>query len=204
MEESRFGNYAMLRGAVPVPPAFSHESRGERFYRFSLDVCRLSGAVDSIHIIARESLLESLEPNGAEALRVVGELRSFNNKSGVGPRLVITVFARELYLENGADENRVELSGVLCRPPVYRVTPLGREICDFMLAVRRRYCRSDYLPCIAWGASARAAAQWPVGAAVRLEGRIQSRVYQKTENGVALEKVAYEVSIIRILPISDA
>ncbi len=203
MEESRFGNYAMLRGTLRERPVFSHVSRGERFDQFSLDVARLSGAVDTIHIIARETLLEALEPCSAEKLCVTGELRSFNNKSGVGPRLVITVFARELCFDDGPDENCIALSGVLCRQPVYRVTPMGREICDMMLAVRRRYGRSDYLPCIAWGASARAAAQWPVGRAVRLDGRIQSRTYQKTEDGVAVEKTAYEVSALCVSALPD-
>ncbi len=198
MEECASGNSVVLRGVMREAPIFSHASREEMFYLFSLDVSRLSGAVDTIRIIARRALLEDLEVNGAEKLRVTGELRSFNNRSGEGPRLVITVFARTLSFEDGDDENEVELGGVLCKQPVYRVTPMGREICDLILAVRRSYGRSDYLPCIAWGASARAAAEWPVGTAVRVSGRIQSRIYQKTENGITVDKTAYEVSAIRI------
>ena len=200
MEEANVFNYAALRGVLREPPRFSHSSRDERFYQFSLEVARLSGAVDTIHIIARQALLESLEPFGGEKLRVVGELRSFNNKTGVGARLVITVFARELRLEDGPDENTIELRGVLCKPPNYRVTPMGREICDLMLAVRRRYGRSDYLPCIAWGTSAREAAEWDVGSGIRLTGRIQSRIYQKAVDGRIVEKTAYEVSVTRIEP----
>ena len=200
MEELNVCNYAMLRGVLSAPPLFSHRSRDERFYQFSLDVARLSGAVDTIHIVARQALLESLEPDGGEKVCVAGELRSFNNKSGIGARLVITVFARELWLDDGPDENTIELRGVLCKPPNYRVTPMGREICDLMLAVRRRYGRSDYLPCIAWGASAREAAAWGVGSGVRLTGRFQSRIYQKTVDGQTEEKTAYEVSVIRIMP----
>ncbi len=203
MEECRENNCVLLRGVLRDAPAFSHKSREETFYRFSLDVARLSGTIDTIHIIARRELLEELELNGAEKLCVIGELRSFNNRSGVGPRLVITVFARALLLENGEDENAVALRGVLCKPPIYRVTPMGREICDLMLAVRRRYGRSDYLPCIAWGVSARAAADWQVGCAVRLTGRIQSRVYQKIENGVPVEKTAYEVSVMQIEAVEE-
>ena len=203
MEEVQTGNYAMLRGVLHSPPRFSHQSREERFYRFSLDVSRLSGTVDTIQVIARSGLLEALEPGGGSKLCVAGEMRSFNNKSGVGPRLVITVFARELWFDDGEDENVVELRGALCKPPNLRVTPLGREICDLMLAVRRRYGRSDYLPCIAWGNCARAAARWDVGAAVRLTGRIQSRAYLKTENGETVEKTAYEVSVIHIAPEED-
>ena len=198
MEELAISNFAMLRGVLSAPPRFSHQSRDERFDQFSLDVSRLSGAVDTLHIIARHTLLEALEPDGEEKLCVRGELRSFNNKSGDGAKLVITVFARELSFDGGEDENRIELRGVLCKAPNYRITPLGREICDLMLAVRRRYGRSDYLPCIAWGASARAAAQWDVGSAVRLIGRLQSRVYQKLVGSELVEKTAYEVSVIHI------
>lgn len=199
MEEIKRGNYAMLRGTVREPPRFSHKSRQEDFYQVSLDVSRLSGTVDTIHIIARSALLEALELGGSK-LCVEGELRSFNNKSGIGPRLVITVFARKLWFDDGEDENIIELSGVLCKPPNLRVTPMGREICDLMLAVRRRYGRSDYLPCIAWGSSARTAACWDVGGAVHLTGRIQSRLYLKEENGATVEKTAYEVSVIHIEP----
>ena len=200
LEEERRGNYAMLLGSVSEMPQFSHESRGERFYQFSLDVNRLSGAVDTIHIIARDKLLDDLMIGGGSKLRVEGELRSFNNKSGVGPKLIITVFARELCFTDGADENVIELTGTLCKAPNYRVTPMGREICDLMLAVNRRYGRSDYLPCIAWGASAREAAGWQVGDCVRLTGRIQSRKYVKCIDGETVEKVAYEVSVIEISP----
>ena len=200
MEEINAVNYAMLRGTLSAPPRFSHSSRSEEFYRFSLDVARLSGATDTLHIIARRALLERLEPGSAGKLCVLGELRSFNNKSGVGPRLVISVFARELWFDDGEDENIIALRGVLCKQPNLRVTPMGREICDLMLAVKRRYGRSDYLPCIAWGLCARTAACWDVGTAVCLNGRFQSRVYYKTEEGETTEKTAYEVSVIRIEP----
>ena len=205
MDEEKRSNYVMLRGTVSEKPRFSHENRGELFYQFSLDVARLSGTVDTIHIVARDRLLDELEPAGDGAaaaaevkLCVIGELRSFNNKSGVGPKLVITVFAKELWFDGGEDENTVELSGTLCKEPNHRATPMGREICDLMLAVNRRYGRSDYLPCIVWGLSAREAAGWNVGDTVALSGRIQSRNYTKTIDGEAVEKVAYEVSVIRI------
>ena len=198
MEEDNICNYAMLRGVLREPPRFSHRSRDERFYQFSLDVSRLSGAVDTVHIIAREALLDALEPCGGEKLCVSGEVRSWNNRSGVGAKLVITVFAKELWLDDGEDENIISLRGTLCKPPNYRITPMGREICDLMLAVRRRYGRSDYLPCIAWGACAREAADWGVGSSVRLSGRIQSRIYQKLIDGELLEKTAYEISVIRL------
>ena len=198
MEENRITNLCILRGVLAEPPRFSHQNRDERFFRFALDVSRLSGAVDTVHIIARQGLLDALEPGGGDKLRVEGELRSFNNRSGVGAKLVITVFARAICFDDGEDENRIELRGVLCRAPNYRVTPMGREICDLMLAVRRKYGRSDYLPCIAWGANARMAADWAVGSAVGLTGRIQSRAYQKLIDGVPVEKTAYEVSVIAL------
>ena len=198
MEESKISNYAMLRGVMSEPPVFSHESRGEQFYQFSMDVSRLSGAVDTVHIIARRQLLESVGIRGEEKLCVSGELRSFNNKTGVGPRLIITVYAKELWLCSGEDENVIELTGSLCKQPNLRTTPMGREICDLMIAVNRRYGRSDYLPCIAWGLRAREAADWSVGTRVHITGRIQSRVYTKLVEGVALEKVAFEVSVINI------
>ena len=198
MEENKCSNYVMLRGTVCGAPVFSHESRGERFCRFPLEISRLSGASDTINIIARQELVSGMEPDGEEKLCVVGELRSFNNKSGIGPKLIITVFARELRFEDGEDENCVFLTGTICKAPNLRITPLGREICDLMLAVNRRYGRSDYLPCIAWGMKARGAEEWRIGTVVELSGRIQSRKYTKTTDGESVEKTAYEVSVTDI------
>ena len=199
MEELRQTNHVFLRGSVCEMPRLSHVNRGEPFYRFSLEVRRLSGTPDTLHILARKALLDALTPEeGKTKLCVDGELRSFNNRSGVGPRLVITVFARELWFDEGPDENSVSLTGTLCKSPTHRATPMGREISDMMLAVNRRYGRSDYLPCIAWGLRSRTAALWDVGTRVSLTGRIQSRVYTKTVNGVSEEKTAYEVSVIEI------
>ena len=199
MEELKQTNHVFLRGSVSDGPRLSHENRGEQFYRFSLEVRRLSGTPDIIHILARKALLDALEPEeGKGKLCVAGELRSFNNRSGVGPRLVITVFARELWFDDGPDENTVLLMGTICKPPTHRATPMGREISDLMLAVNRRYGRSDYLPCIAWGLRSRTAALWDVGTCVRLNGRIQSRVYTKNIDGESVEKTAYEVSVIEI------
>jgi len=200
MEEIKMNNYVLLRGVLHEAPRFSHESREERFYQLSMDICRLSGTVDTIHVIVKEQLLKSLELSAHEKLCVCGELRTFNNKSGVGPRLIISVYAKEIWLENGPDENIIELSGALCKDPNLRTTPMGREICDLMLAVNRRYGRSDYLPCIAWGANARESACWPIGTQVHLSGRIQSRTYTKIVEGIPTDKIAFEVSIIQIHP----
>ena len=198
MEESTSSNRVALRGAVAGAPRFSHESRGERFFTFPLEVRRLSGAVDRLNVLARESTLERTALTEGGALAVEGELRSFNNRSGVGSRLVISVFARSLLLEDGEDRNEVSLTGTLCKRPNLRRTPLGREICDLMLAVNRRYGRSDYLPCIVWGLLARETADRQVGDRLALRGRIQSRRYIKQLGGEQLEKTAYEVSVSEI------
>lgn len=196
MDETRIANRVTLRGAVNGGPVFSHESRGENFYQFSMDINRLSGTTDCINVISREQLLRDLEVGENKKLCVVGELRSFNNRIGKGNRLVITVFARELSFEGGEDTNLVELEGVICKPPNLRTTPMGREICDLMVAVNRRYGRSDYLPCISWGKLAKDASLWPVGTRIILSGRAQSRRYIKNFDDFSIEKTAYEVSVI--------
>ena len=198
MDENVIINRVELLGSVGAPPRFSHESRGEKFFSFPLEVERLSGTVDRLNVIAKDELLAALVVDGQGKLSVRGELRSFNNKSGVGSRLVISVFARELAFADGEDANLVQLTGTLCKPPNIRVTPMGREICDLMLAVNRRYGRSDYLPCIAWGARAREAAAWSVGDRLSLTGRIQSRQYIKLMDGQQVEKTAFEVSITEL------
>lgn len=196
MEYLREANRVELCGSVAEKPRFSHESRDVEFYTFPLEVSRLSGNVDRLNIIVRRELLEDLEIEESSCLTVVGELRSFNNKTDRGNRLIITVYARELSFSDDAEYNRVWLTGTLCKKPNLRTTPMGRDICDLMLAVNRHYGRSDYLPCIAWGARARQASGWDVGTVISLEGRIQSRGYIKTIDGVPVEKTAFEVSVI--------
>ena len=198
MDENISRNTARLCGVIAAAPAFSHSGRGECFYTFPLEVARLSGATDKINIIVRDELMESIQLCEAEKICVVGELRSFNNKSGEGAKLVITVFAKELYLCDDDDLNEVHLIGTLCKKPNLRITPMGRDICDLMLAVNRRYGRSDYLPCITWGLKAREAAEWGTGTMVTLEGRIQSRNYIKIVGGDPVEKTAFEVSVTDI------
>ena len=198
MDENISRNIAQLCGVIAAAPVFSHSGRGESFYTFPLEVARLSGATDKINIIVRDELMESVALNEAEKLCVKGELRSFNNKSGEGAKLVITVFAKELYLCDDDDLNEVHLVGTLCKKPNLRMTPMGRDICDLMLAVNRRYGRSDYLPCITWGPKARETAEWDTGTMVTLDGRIQSRSYVKIVGGDPVEKTAFEVSVTDI------
>lgn len=199
MDEALCRNTVELCGALAAAPRFSHLSRGERFFIFPVETRRLSGAVDTINVVAREALLAALRIEEAERLCVQGELRSFNNRREEGPKLVITVFARALSLAGGGEDvNAITLRGALCKPPVLRVTPMGRDICDLMVAVNRRCGRSDYLPCICWGARARAAALYGVGDGVELTGRVQSRQYIKLIDGEPVEKTAYEVSASEI------
>ena len=198
MEQIPGNNIVRLVGTAAGRPTPSHESRGEAFYRLPLIVRRLSGAEDELPLLLRRRQLEALELQEADKLCVNGELRSFNNRSGEGAKLVITVFVRALQFCEEADENTVLLRGALCRPPTLRRTPMGRDICDLMLAVNRPFGRSDYLPCICWGPQARAAAVWEAGAKVQLAGRFQSRPYIKMTADRPTEKVAYEVSAAEI------
>ena len=196
MDETR--NDLLLRGTAAAEPAFSHENHGQRFYRFPLSVRRLSGQADVLQVIATGEQLSHLLPLTGRRLEIQGQLRSFNNKSGQGSRLVISAFTRLLVETAGEDVNIIELKGAICKPPVLRRTPLGRCICDMMLAVNRRYGRADYLPCIAWGQVAMVTGQLPVGSTLALEGRVQSRMYTKVVDGVPQERTAYEVSIMRL------
>ena len=196
MDETR--NDLLLRGTAAAEPAFSHENHGQRFYRFPLSVRRLSGQADVLQVIATGEQLSHLLPLTGRRLEIQGQLRSFNNKSGQGSRLVISAFTRLLVETAGEDVNIIELKGAICKPPVLRRTPLGRCICDMMLAVNRRYGRADYLPCIAWGQVAMVTGQLPVGSTLALEGRVQSRVYTKVVDCIPQERTAYEVSIMRL------
>ena len=198
MDEIFSGNRAELRGCVAEPPRFSHESRGIRFYVFPLETLRLSGAADTVNILLRESMLPLLPP---DRVAVTGELRSYNNRSGVGSRLVLTVLARELSPADGPDEDRITLAGAICKEPILRVTPMGREICDIILAVNRRYRRSDYIPVISWGLQARETAEKPIGTKLLVRGRLQSRSYTKVIDGVAYPRQAFEVSAADVCPL---
>lgn len=202
MEGTQWTNQIFLRGAAAGEALFSHESHSQRFYRFPLAVCRLSQRRDQLWVLATRDQLAPLGSLPGRPVEVEGELRSFNNRSGQGSRLVISVLARTLSPRqpgDGEDRNLVRLSGVLCKPPVVRRTPLGRCICDVMLAVNRRYGRADYLPCIAWGQVAAQVGALGVGDRLDLEGRFQSREYNKVAEGCTQVRTAFEVSIMQLL-----
>ena len=198
MDMNNENNYTRLCGHIAGSPVYSHSSRGQQFFTFPLEISRLSGNLDRVNVVLRQEQLAALEPGDSGKLCVVGELRTFNNRHGEGAKLVITVFARELFFCDEEDSNLVRLRGTLCKAPNLRCTPMGRDICDLMLAVNRRYGRSDYLPCITWGLKAREASEWDVGTVVSLEGRIQSRSYIKIIGGEPVEKTAFEVSVTDI------
>jgi len=191
-------NKATLRGVVAGCPVFSHLNHGEAYSTFPLCVPRLSGAEDTVNVVVYARLLEACPIAPCMRVEVVGEVRSFNNRNGMGSRLIITLFARSLAPTQGAPANELILTGVLCKPPVLRCTPLGRDICDLILAVNRRYGRADYLPCIVWGGLAVTCGALCVGDAVRLEGRLQSRLYRKVVDGVSEERIAFEISVMKL------
>ena len=187
-------NCITLRGELEALPEFSHENHGRRFYRFTLLVPRLSGTVDRLPIVAEDRLFEELDPDGGEMLTVTGQVRSHNVRTDTGRRLLIFVFALSICVENGEPLNEVILEGPLCREPTYRRTPLGREICDTMLAVKRTFHRADYLPCILWGRTAQDIAQCHSRDIIRVSGRLQSRGYTKLTDDGPQERTAYEIS----------
>ena len=196
-------NNISLRGELAGLPEFSHEHHGKRFYRFTLEVPRLSGTVDSLPIVAEERLLEELDLSGGEMLSVTGQIRSHNVRVDGIRRLLIFVFAHTLSAEDGDPINDVVLEGPICREPTYRRTPLGREICDVMLAVPRSFHRADYLPCILWGRTAQEIAGCHIREEIRICGRMQSRSYTKlTENGPE-QRVAYEISALSAQLLDD-
>ncbi len=196
-------NRALLRGTAAADPVWSHETHGVVYETFPLNVQRLSGCTDCLNVIVPRSMLTDNPVTAGMPVEVEGEVRSFNNRTGIGSRLVITLHAKALRRREGPNENRLTLAGVLCKPPVLRRTPLGREICDLMVAVNRRYGRADYLPCITWGALARCCGELEVGDGVRLEGRLQSRDYTKQENGQSSQRTAFEVSVMRLEGVTE-
>lgn len=189
-------NTVTLRGTLHELPRFSHENHGKSFFRFLLEVPRLSGTVDILPVIAEESVLSGIDPSGGGMITVVGQIRSHNSRVDGIRRLLIFVYAGAVIAEDGEPINDVTICGPLCKEPVYRRTPLGREICDVMLAIPRAFHRADYLPCILWGRMAQEVSACHIRDEVTVCGRLQSRVYTKlTEDGPE-ERTAYEISAL--------
>ena len=194
-------NIAELCGAVLSELKFSHKTYGEIFYTFVLGIERRSGYIDEINIMVSERLIFDNPPRINDFVEIKGQVRTYNELLEGRNKLNVVVFAKEIYLsENfGYNENYVYLEGFLCKEPIKRTSPLGRDICDLMLAVNRMYNKSDYIPCIAWGRNAGYAESLGVGTKLSIEGRIQSREYRKKlEDGSSEVRKAFEVSIVKI------
>ena len=189
-------NQITLRGSLLELPAFSHENHGKQFYRFLLEVPRLSGAIDLLPVVAEEAVLNQMDLSGGEMLTVYGQIRSHNVRTEGTRHLLIFVFAQSIVCEDGEPINDCVIEGPLCREPTYRRTPLGREICDAMLAVPRAFRRADYLPCILWGRTAVDVSACHTRDVIRITGRLQSRVYTKMTDSGPEERTAYEVSAL--------
>lgn len=189
-------NYITIRGSLVELPQFSHENHGRKFYRFLLEVPRLSGAVDILPVIAEDAILNPLDPCGGDMLTVTGQVRSHNRRTETSRQLLIFVFAASIAAEDGEPINDVVIEGPLCREPTFRRTPLGREICDAMLAVPRAFRRADYLPCILWGRTAQEVSRCHTRDRVRICGRLQSRIYTKLTDEGPIQRTAYEISAL--------
>ena len=206
MEGKSDNNKVMLAGKIVAPLKFQMEHKGEAFYRTILQVNRQSGQCDLIPLRLSERLLDDTKNYEGQLVCVTGQFRSYNNHEQIKTRLVLHAFVKELNLLNSVEEagsmNEILLHGFLCKPPVYRKTPLGREIADVLLAVNREYGRTDYIPCIVWGRNARFVSGLKVGNQVQVTGRIQSRVYEKIKGNETVKKRAYEVSIFQITKVA--
>ncbi len=191
-------NVAHISGKVAEQPTFSHLILGEGFYNLKLEVPRLSLESDTIPVTISERLIDNVQVG--DELSIDGEFRSYNKFSDGKSRLILTLFAKELTdLDVDKNTNVISLTGYVCKEPIYRTTPFGREICDCLIAVNRAYNKSDYIPCIAWGRNARFINSLEVGTKISLIGRIQSRKYQKRLDDATVEdRVAYEISIASV------
>ena len=211
-------NYLTLVGKVTGEKRFSHEIYGERFFTFNLSIPRLSGNADIIPVTTSERLINDEMLTEGNKLLIKGQFRSYNSYENEKNKLVLTVFAKDVQ-EVEEDEtseeneivkkemttNEVVLIGYVCKKPIYRQTPFGREIADLLLAVNRAYNKSDYIPTIAWGRNARFCQNLEIGTQVKIVGRVQSRIYEKKyEDGTVEQKVAYEVSICSLELIEQA
>jgi single-stranded DNA-binding protein len=196
-------NVVTISGEIITELEFSHEVYGEGFYSFFIEVPRLSDYYDIIPVTISERLIVNQSLDVGNFIEIEGQFRSYNSFTSEGNKLILTVFAREINLldneGNIRNPNQIFLNGYVCKKPIYRTTPFGREITDILLAVNRPYSKSDYIPCIAWGRNARYSESLSVGDNIKLWGRIQSRKYQKKlDTGEILSKTAYEVSVSKM------
>ena len=196
-------NQIKLIGTIVSDKSFSHEVYGEGFYAFDLEVPRLSDTSDIIPVMISERLFSNFDFKVGAKVVVDGQYRSYNNMDTIKNKLVLTCFVKEIRLQTEEDQNvnsnEIILNGFICKKPIYRTTPFGREIADILLAVNRAYNKSDYIPCIAWGRNARFCERMEVGQNVKVFGRIQSRQYEKKlENGTSEIRRAYEVSVSKM------
>jgi len=201
MDNLMLNNKIYLEGTVVSDLSFSHEMYGEGFYNFELEVMRLSDTKDILNITVSERIITDMELSIGKDIIVEGQLRSYNKFMDGANKLILTVFARNIEpcLARSKNPNEIFLDGFICKEPVYRTTPFGREIADVLLAVNRAYNKSDYIPTIAWGRNSRFCQNLGVGDNIRVWGRLQSREYQKKVSETeVIKKVAYEVSISKM------
>lgn len=203
-DEKMENNGVCVIGEIMSGFSYSHEMFGERFFRTDILVCRASGIMDAVPLMFPEELVDGERDYSDSIVEITGQFRSYNKKEGGESHLELSVFVQEIRFLDGectdyGSNNRVFLKGFLCKPPSYRKTPLGRKICDLLLAVNRPCGKSDYIPCIVWGKDAVLASGLEVGSAVNVTGRIQSREYSKKLSETETEmRVAYEVSVNRL------
>lgn len=199
METFNENNFVEIGGIIVDDPKFSHELFDEKFYKINVESKRLSTSQDILPVIISERLIDISSLTIGKTVHVIGQFRSYNKQEEMRSRLVLSIFAKEIEIIDTEDIltlNNADLIGYICKKPIYRKTPLGREIADVLIAVNRSYKKSDYIPCILWGRNAKFCEKLQVGTMVRISGRIQSRNYEKKlENGETLEKTAYEVSV---------
>lgn len=194
-------NKVIACGQIKSPLQFNHKTYGEVFYTFVLGIERRSGYVDELNVVISERLIYETPLREGDFVEITGQIRTYNENVDGRNKLNVVIFARELLTNEDVEyyENYVFIEGYVCKLPVKRTSPMGRDICDLMIAVNRMYNKSDYIPCIAWGRNASFAEKLDVGTKVYIEGRLQSREYKKKlEDGTAESRLAYEVSILRL------
>lgn len=203
LQNNEINNTVNIIGTIAGPFTFSHEVYGEGFYNFYVNVSRLSDIFDRLPITISERLINMDTLSQGTSVHIEGQLRSYNSFASGDKRnkLILTIFAKDLTFTESLikSPNEVILNGYICKPPIFRTTPFGREITDILLAVNRSYNKSDYIPCIAWGRNARYISTMGVGDNLKIYGRMQSRIYQKKlETGEVTERTAYEVSVSKV------